>query len=193
MPQVNGMISQGKSLPEIAEILGIKKNTLQRHMQQERKAQDKDSPLKRKELLIKKFKAQRQIPEPVPPAKHEPAQENAESAPKIIPVIKYNDPYLGMNGATDAARGFTPNVMPIRFELPTEPQRTYTAPLKGSYDETAHGYTPDDRQATWDQYCERTAAELLIQGWAVDVFKHRTLRRVKKMELIGWLLDLGAE
>jgi hypothetical protein len=230
MPQVRELIAEGRTVPEAARILEIKPNTLQRHMQEEKK---------------------RQTPEPVPPAKHEPAQE-AESAPDIITDTEPQDQIVTVHkwkmptiddypGHIDLKEAFGPiETEEVKMTLgeyqkqkeKKEAERTYTAPLKGSYDEcdgekispanrfiqalhedmkavkpititgynnmlagatdTAKGTYPEaERQATWDQYCERTAVELLTQGWAVDVFKHHALSRERKLELIGWLLDLG--
>lgn len=51
----------------------------------------------------------------------------------------------------------------------------------------------EERQSALSHYCERQAVESLRQQWAADIFKHNTLSREKKLELIGKMLDLEVE
>jgi len=146
MPQVRDLAAEGRTLPEVARILGIKPNTLQRHMQDERKKKTPaESPLDRKKALIAKFKAQQQTPEPVPPAKQEPAQE-AESADKIITLdgqFEGDCPKCGaigeVMGEGHLRRWVTTDGEEMCYDCYAKEagiQRPpYTAPLKGSSDE----------------------------------------------------------
>lgn len=201
MPQVEQMLAEGKGVPEIAQRLGIKKDTLWKRMNLNKKAQTSEPT----------------------GGQPDPAQSEA-SAKDIVPQGEMNESIRCVetidecemcgekSGSGPRLRKYvTPELKEVCYECYVKFMKDYVpavnyAPTDNDYNEREAGTQRttltraqydamemnDDRMSALAIFCENQAVEQLRQDWAVDIFKHSRLSRERKLELIGHLLDWRA-